>query len=37
MGTMAKLNNHVTQMVVAGNNIPTPFTGNSVVTKVVKS
>ena len=27
MGTMAKLNNHITQMVVAGNDITTLFTG----------
>ena len=37
MGTMVKLNNHVMQMVVAGNNITTPFTGSSVVAKAVKS
>ena len=37
VGMMAKLNNHVTQMVVAGNDITTPFTGSNVVAKAVKS
>ena len=34
---MAKLNNHVTQVVVAGDDNTTPFTGSSMVAKAVKS
>ena len=37
MGTMAILNNHVTQMVVTGNSITTSFTGSSVVAKAVRA
>ena len=37
MGMMAELNKHVTQVVMAGDDITTPFAGSSMVANVVKS